>query len=88
MKGQKRIRDYGIRIGELETGRRNAITDIEGIRIGHQTIDHDRVAKAGKRDLNHGAHLARRDQLAQVGELLVLLICCIAQPAFEYRVKA
>ena len=46
MKGQKRIRDYGIRIGELETGRRNAITDIEGIRIGHQTIDHDR-AKTG-----------------------------------------
>lgn len=46
MKGQKRIRDYGIRIGELETGRLNAITDIEGVRIGHQTIDHG-LAKTG-----------------------------------------
>lgn len=46
MKGQKRIRDYGIRIGELETGRRNAISDIPGISVGHQTIDHD-SAKTG-----------------------------------------
>lgn len=46
MKGQKRIRDYGIRIRELETGRLNAITDIEGVRIGHQTIDHG-LAKTG-----------------------------------------
>jgi len=46
MKGQKRIRDYGIKIGELEPGRLNAITDIQGIRVGHQTMDHD-SAKTG-----------------------------------------
>ena len=46
MKGQKRIRDYGIKIGELEPGKLNAITDIQGICVGHQTMDHD-CAKTG-----------------------------------------
>ena len=46
MKGQKRIRDYGIKIGELEPGKLNAITDIQGISVGHQTMDHD-CAKTG-----------------------------------------
>ncbi|KUO74546.1 MAG: aminopeptidase [Clostridia bacterium BRH_c25] len=36
---QKRIEDYGIRIGELPKGRLNKITDVEGVRVGHCTID-------------------------------------------------
>ena len=35
---QKRIRDYGITVGRLETGRRNKITDVPGVRVGHVTI--------------------------------------------------
>jgi len=36
--GQKIItRDYGIIIGVLETGKNNAITDVEGVRVGHST---------------------------------------------------
>lgn len=39
MKNQKRIRDYGIVIGNMRPGARNAITDIEGVRVGHCTIE-------------------------------------------------
>lgn len=35
----KRIRDFGITIGELPTGSRNAITDVPGVKVGHCTID-------------------------------------------------
>ena len=33
-----RARDLGIRIGDLPTGDRNAITDVEGVRVGHFTL--------------------------------------------------
>ena len=33
----KRIRDYGIEIGILKTGTNNAITDVDGVKIGHTT---------------------------------------------------
>lgn len=35
---QKRLRDYGIEIGVLPTGENNAITDVEGVTVGHTTI--------------------------------------------------
>lgn len=42
MQSQKRIRDYGVNIGYLETGPLNSITDVEGVTVGHVTIsDHD-----------------------------------------------
>lgn len=34
----KRIRDYGIAIGVLKPGRNNAITDVEGVKVGHTTL--------------------------------------------------
>jgi len=34
----KRLRDYGIEIGVLKTGKLNAITDVEGVTVGHETI--------------------------------------------------
>jgi D-aminopeptidase len=33
-----RARDLGLKIGVLETGQFNAITDVPGVRVGHQTI--------------------------------------------------
>ncbi|MCL6274940.1 P1 family peptidase [Muricauda sp. 2012CJ35-5] len=33
----KRLRDYGIEIGVLKTGKNNAITDVEGVKVGHTT---------------------------------------------------
>lgn len=38
MFNQKRIRNYGVEIGRLETGPRNAITDVEGVTVGHVTL--------------------------------------------------
>lgn len=35
---QKRLRDYGIEIGVLPTGTHNAITDVEGVLVGHVTL--------------------------------------------------
>ena len=37
----KRIRDYGIIVGELPPGHYNKITDVAGVRVGHCTIDTD-----------------------------------------------
>ncbi len=34
-----RIRDFGITIGNLPTGPRNAISDVAGVTVGHTTID-------------------------------------------------
>ncbi len=34
----KRVRDYGIEIGVLKTGKNNSITDIEGVKVGHTTL--------------------------------------------------
>jgi len=33
-----RLRELGIKIGALETGPHNAITDIQGVKVGHRTI--------------------------------------------------
>jgi D-aminopeptidase len=33
-----RLRDHGLRIGELEPGERNAITDVPGVSVGHVTV--------------------------------------------------
>ncbi|UOY91861.1 P1 family peptidase [Ectobacillus sp. JY-23] len=35
---KERIREYGIKIGRLQPGSRNAITDVEGITVGHVTL--------------------------------------------------
>jgi D-aminopeptidase len=37
--GRKRIRDLGISIGTLTPGPLNAITDVEGVRVGHVTLN-------------------------------------------------
>lgn len=38
----KRLRDLGIATGQLPTGRWNAITDVEGVRVGYSTIIADK----------------------------------------------
>lgn len=37
-----RIRDYGIRIGTMEPGKRNKISDVPGVTVGHCTISDER----------------------------------------------
>ena len=36
-----RARDFGVVVGTLPTGPHNAITDVEGVRVGHVTLMHD-----------------------------------------------
>lgn len=43
MFNQKRIRDYGVVIGKLKTGLLNAITDVQGVRVGHVTLSDKNV---------------------------------------------
>ncbi len=38
MLGQKRIRDYGVKIGKLEPGEWNAISDVSDLTVGHTTL--------------------------------------------------
>ncbi len=35
---RKRLRQYGITVGNLPTGRENGITDVTGVRVGHVTL--------------------------------------------------
>ncbi len=35
---KKRARDYGIQIGIMPTGKLNAITDVKGVAVGHETL--------------------------------------------------
>lgn len=44
-----RLRDLGFTIGTFPTGRYNAITDVDGVGVGHRTVVHDepRVARTG-----------------------------------------
>ncbi len=35
---QQRVRDLGVSIGVLPTGAQNAITDVEGVKVGHTTL--------------------------------------------------
>jgi D-aminopeptidase len=36
--GRARCRQLGVRIGRMRPGRRNAITDVPGVRVGHSTL--------------------------------------------------
>lgn len=38
---QKTIQDYGIHIGSLKKGKLNKITDVNGVKVGHCTIDNE-----------------------------------------------
>ena len=37
-----RIRDYGITVGELPTGKLNKISDVDGVTVGHSTVINER----------------------------------------------
>ena len=50
---KKRIRDFGIVPGRVKTGKRNAITDVPGVLVGHCTVNteenHTGVTSRGSR---------------------------------------
>ena len=61
---QKRISDYGYRIGHHENGPRNKITDVPGVRVGHATVEsgnqHTGVTDRKSTRLNSSHNVASR----------------------------
>lgn len=54
----KRARDYGINIGVLKPGKNNAITDVEGVKIGHVTkIEGDNIRTGVTAILPHDGNI-------------------------------
>lgn len=50
MSSRKRCREFGVRIGRMQTGPTNSLTDVTGVRVGHRTLsfDDDRgIARTG-----------------------------------------
>ncbi|HEX7064901.1 MAG TPA: P1 family peptidase [Bacillales bacterium] len=62
----KRIRDYGITIGKLPPGLRNSITDVDGVTVGHTTLDDGPVKTGVTAVLPHGGSLFREKLPAAV----------------------
>lgn len=62
-----RLRDLGVSIGVLPTGRWNAITDVDGVRVGHRTIkEGDSIRTGVTAILPHGGDVFRRKAPAAV----------------------
>ena len=58
MHAQNRLRDHGIEIGVMKPGPLNAITDVEGVRIGHYTmIKGDHIRTGATAILPHDGNL-------------------------------
>lgn len=52
---RKRARDWGVKIGVHSLGANNAITDVDGVKVGHTTINHgDGVLKPGSGPVRTG----------------------------------
>lgn len=47
LNAQKRARDYGIEIGVVKPGKLNAITDVPGVKVGHQTLIQEDNVRTG-----------------------------------------
>jgi len=64
MKNQKRIRDYGIIIGEIDTGAKNSITDVPGVKVGHVTLSEGEIRTGVTAILPHGGNLFKEKVMA------------------------
>ncbi|HMA18464.1 MAG TPA: P1 family peptidase, partial [Thermoanaerobaculia bacterium] len=62
-----RVRELGVAIGVLPTGKWNAITDVNGVRVGHRTIiEGDSIRTGVTAILPHGGDIFRRKAPAAV----------------------
>ncbi|MFB9972850.1 P1 family peptidase [Allobacillus sp. SKP2-8] len=57
MKKQYRLRDYEIKIGQLQPGKKNAITDVKGVQVGHSTIREGAIQTGVTSILPHSGNL-------------------------------
>ncbi|MYL32905.1 S58 family peptidase [Pontibacillus yanchengensis] len=61
---QKRIRDYGVKIGKLETGHYNSITDVDGISVGHVTLSENGTQTGVTAILPHQGNIFKEKVIA------------------------
>ncbi|MFI8684909.1 P1 family peptidase [Rossellomorea sp. NPDC077527] len=61
---QKRIRDYGVKIGKLETGTQNSITDVAGVTVGHVTLSQEDMQTGVTAILPHQGSLFKEKLIA------------------------
>ena len=64
MYNQKRIRDYGVEIGRLGTGPRNAITDVAGVSVGHVTLSDNNMQTGVTAILPHPSNIFKEKLIA------------------------
>ncbi|MCP5108240.1 MAG: P1 family peptidase [bacterium] len=63
----KRLRDYGIKIGILQPGPNNAVTDVKGVKVGHFTlIKGDNIRTGVTAILPHGGNIFQQKVPAAV----------------------
>lgn len=64
MNGQKRLRDFGVKIGRLETGINNSITDVEGVTVGHVTLSNKEIQTGVTAILPHQGNMFKEKLIA------------------------
>ncbi len=64
MKNQKRIRDYGVSIGRMLPGKLNSITDVDGIKVGHITLNSGEIKTGVTALLPHSGNLFKEKVMA------------------------
>lgn len=64
MNHSKRLREYGVCIGRMETGEKNMITDVPGVLVGHVTLQQGDVQTGVTAVLPHGGNLFREKVVA------------------------
>ncbi|MFD3156857.1 P1 family peptidase [Haloimpatiens sp. FM7330] len=61
---KNRIRDYGINIGILKTGKNNSITDVKGVKVGHCTLNDGDIKTGVTAVIPHEGNIFREKLIA------------------------
>lgn len=64
MANSKKIRDFGIKIGYIPVGSKNAITDVPGVSIGHFTIDNESIKTGVTAVMPHNGNIFKEKLVA------------------------
>ncbi len=56
----KKIRDFGVNIGNIEIGERNQISDVDGVMVGHTTIDNADIQTGVTAILPHTGNIFKK----------------------------
>ena len=64
MTNKKRIRDYGVIIGRMQPGPLNAITDVEGVTVGHVTLSDNNMQTGVTAILPHPGNIFKEKLIA------------------------